>query len=100
MTDLADLSISEARGALDSGRCSAAELLEAVWRRASVSEAHLHGYLTLDREGAEAAARRSDETRARGERAGAKDRVALAGLAVLCRHRGRATTGNSQDLIA
>ena len=65
MTDLADFTIREARSALDAGDCSAAELLEAVLRRASITEAHLHAYLTLDREGAGEAARRIRHQRVR-----------------------------------
>ncbi|NIR36310.1 MAG: Asp-tRNA(Asn)/Glu-tRNA(Gln) amidotransferase subunit GatA, partial [Actinobacteria bacterium] len=60
MSDPADLTIAEARTALDSGALSAVDLLDAVLKRVSITEAHLHAYLTLDREGARAAAEASD----------------------------------------
>lgn len=60
MTDLADLTITEASAGLRAGDFTAVDLLDAVVRRAAVSESHLHAYLTLDREGARAAARAAD----------------------------------------
>ena len=56
MTDSADLTIGEAGRALRSGELSSVELLEAVRRRATMTEADLHAYLTIDVEGAEASA--------------------------------------------
>ncbi|MEN8235661.1 MAG: Asp-tRNA(Asn)/Glu-tRNA(Gln) amidotransferase subunit GatA [Actinomycetota bacterium] len=67
MTDLADLTIAEASAGLRSGELSAVDLLDAVERRAAVSEAHLHAYLTLDRAGAKSAAQAADEALAAGD---------------------------------
>ena len=97
MTDLADLTIGEARVSLDSGEISSVELLDAVLRRVSVSEAHLHAYLTLDREGAAAAASRSDEARGRGEHRGALDGIPIALKDNMCM-RGIETTAGSKIL--
>ena len=97
MSDLADLTIYGARDALGAGECSAVELLEAVLTRATVTEAHLHAYLTLDREGASAAAERSDEARARGESAGPLDGIPIALKDNMCT-RGLETTAGSKIL--
>ncbi|MEN8113482.1 MAG: Asp-tRNA(Asn)/Glu-tRNA(Gln) amidotransferase subunit GatA [Actinomycetota bacterium] len=67
MTDLADLTIAEATGGLRTGDFTAVDLLDAAQRRAAVSESHLHAYLTLDREGARAAAKAADEALATGD---------------------------------
>ena len=48
MTNPADLTISEAGAALRSGEVSAVDLAEAVLERASMTEADLHAYLTID----------------------------------------------------
>jgi aspartyl-tRNA(Asn)/glutamyl-tRNA(Gln) amidotransferase subunit A len=66
MSDLADLSISDAGAGLRAGDFSSVELLAAVTKRASMSEAHLHAFLTLDRDGASAAAISADEALAGG----------------------------------
>jgi aspartyl-tRNA(Asn)/glutamyl-tRNA(Gln) amidotransferase subunit A len=97
MTDLADLTIAGARAALDAGQCTAVDLLEAVHRRASVSESHLHAYLTLDRKGAAAAAQRSDDRRARGDIAGPLDGIPIALKDNMCT-RGVETTAGSKIL--
>ena len=97
MTDLADLTIKRARSALDSGDCSAVELLDAVLRRAGVSEAHLHAFLTLDREGATAAAGRSDEARSRGVPVGPLDGIPIALKDNMCT-QGIETTAGSKIL--
>ena len=60
MADLADLTIAGAGRGLRAGDFTAVELLEAVTRRASVTEAHLHAFLTLDRDGARASAEAAD----------------------------------------
>ena len=70
MTDLADLTIAEAGRRMRAGEFLAADLLEAVRTRAAVTETHLHAYLTLDRDGAAAAATRADEDFSSGVDAG------------------------------
>jgi aspartyl-tRNA(Asn)/glutamyl-tRNA(Gln) amidotransferase subunit A len=60
VTDLADLTIAEAGAGLRAGEFTAVDLLEAVQRRAAVTEAHLHAFLTLDRDGARLAAEAAD----------------------------------------
>jgi len=59
--DLADLTISEAGVGLRAGDFTSVDLLEAVTKRASMTEAQLHAYLTLDHEGAPSQARSADE---------------------------------------
>ena len=44
MTDLADLTIAEAKQGLRAGEFSAVELTEAALRRAAITEAHLHAF--------------------------------------------------------
>ncbi|MBT8215993.1 MAG: Asp-tRNA(Asn)/Glu-tRNA(Gln) amidotransferase subunit GatA [Acidimicrobiia bacterium] len=60
MSDLADLSVGGAAAGLRAGEFTAVELLEAVHRRAAVTEAELHAYLTIDRDGAARAAVAAD----------------------------------------
>ena len=60
MSDLADLTLHAAAAGLRSRDFSAVELLEAVHRRAAMTEANLHAYLTLDRDGAARAAVAAD----------------------------------------
>jgi aspartyl-tRNA(Asn)/glutamyl-tRNA(Gln) amidotransferase subunit A len=60
VSDLADLTLAAAAAGLRSGKFSAVELLESVHRRAAMTEANLHAYLTLDREGAARAAVAAD----------------------------------------
>ncbi len=67
MTDLADLTIAAAGRGLRSGAFTAVDLLDAVERRAAVTEAHLHAYLTLDRAGARVAAEAADVALAAGD---------------------------------
>ncbi|MCB2222644.1 MAG: Asp-tRNA(Asn)/Glu-tRNA(Gln) amidotransferase subunit GatA [Actinobacteria bacterium] len=67
MGDPADLTIAEAGRQLRDGGLTAAGLLDAVRRRASMTEAQLHAFLTIDAEGAAAAAERADAALARGE---------------------------------
>jgi aspartyl-tRNA(Asn)/glutamyl-tRNA(Gln) amidotransferase subunit A len=94
VTDLADLTIAEAQQALTAGECSSVDLLEAVLRRASVTEAHLHAYLNLDRERALAAARRSDEDRAGGKAAGPLDGIPVAVKDNMCTRDLETTAGS------
>ncbi len=67
MTDLADLTIAQASIGLRAQEFSAVDLLDAVERRAAITEAHLHAYLTLDREGSRAAAEAADTALAAGD---------------------------------
>jgi len=97
VSDPADFTIIDAARALRSGDTTAVELLGAVRRRASMTEAHLHAYLTIDAEGAEAAAGAADEAFARGE-----DRGPLQGIPIALKDnmvtRGVETTASSQIL--
>jgi aspartyl-tRNA(Asn)/glutamyl-tRNA(Gln) amidotransferase subunit A len=97
VTDSADLTIGEAGRALRSGEVSSVELLEAVRRRAAMTEADLHAYLTIDVEGAQAAAQKADEDLAKGE-----DRGPLQGIPIALKDnmvtRGVETTAASQIL--
>ncbi len=67
MSDLANLTITEAAGRLRAGEFTSVDLLEAATARASVTEAHLHAYLTLDKQGSLEAAEAADAALARGE---------------------------------
>ncbi len=67
MSELVDLTIGEAASRLQAGSVSAGELLEAVLDRASLTEADLHAYLTIDHDGARAAAAEADHARAGGD---------------------------------
>jgi len=97
MSDPADLTISEAGGVLRSGDLTAVELLAAIRRRAAMTEAHLHAYLTIDADGAEAAALAADRAFANGE-----DRGPLQGIPIALKDnmvtRGLETTAASQIL--
>ena len=78
MTDPADLTIAGAAAALRAGSLTAAGLLEAVRRRAAMTEAHLHAYLTLDAAGAERAAAAADDAFRRGEDLGPLQGIPIA----------------------
>ena len=92
MSDLADLTLTAAAAGLRSGAFTAVELLEGVHRRAAMTEAHLHAYLTLDREGAARAAvaadagfRRSDDHGPlQGIPVALKDNMVTRGLETTC----------------
>ena len=66
MSDLADLTITEAGRALRDGTATSVELLDAVYTRAMMTEAQLHAYLTLDRDGSAMAAEAADAALASG----------------------------------
>ena len=95
MTDLADLSISEAGTRLRSGDVTSADLLAAVRRRATMTEAQLHAFLTLDGDGADEAAAAADAALARGEDGGPlhgipialKDNMVQRGVETTCSSR-------------
>jgi aspartyl-tRNA(Asn)/glutamyl-tRNA(Gln) amidotransferase subunit A len=97
MSDPADLTIAEAATALRSEDLTAAELLAAVRRRATMTEANIHAYLTIDGDGAEASARAADDAFASGE-----DRGPLQGIPIALKDnmvtRGLETTASSQIL--
>jgi aspartyl-tRNA(Asn)/glutamyl-tRNA(Gln) amidotransferase subunit A len=97
VNDPADLTIASAAALLRSGELSSAELTEAVLRRAAITEAHLHAYLTVDQAGAGAAAAASDERRGSGAALGPLDGIPVALKDNLCT-RGVETTCSSQIL--
>ena len=92
-----NLTVVEAGELLRSGEISAVELLDAVLDRAHRTEAQLHAYLTIDREGAHAAAAEADSEMAAGD-----DRGPLHGIPVALKDnmctRGVETTAASQIL--
>lgn len=94
---LAELTIGEAAAGLDRGEHSAVELLSAVLERASMTEAELHAFLTIDRDGATRGAEDSDRRRATGEKLGPLDGIPIALKDNLCTH-GVETTCSSQIL--
>ena len=95
--NLHDLTIVEAGQRLRSGETTAVELLEAALDRAHRTEAQLHAYLNLDREGAQEAAGKAD-----GELAAGQDRGPLHGIPIALKDnmctRGLETTAASQIL--
>jgi aspartyl-tRNA(Asn)/glutamyl-tRNA(Gln) amidotransferase subunit A len=97
VSDPADLTIGAAGAALRSGELTASDLLAAVRRRASMTEAQLHSYLTIDGEGAEAAAAAADEAFERGDDAGPLQGIPIA-LKDNFVTRGLETTAGSQIL--
>jgi len=94
---LFDLTIVEAGARLRSGETTAVELLEAVLDRAHRTEAQLHAYLTLDREGAREAAEQADTQLAGGNDLGPLHGIPMALKDNMCT-RGLETTAASQIL--
>jgi aspartyl-tRNA(Asn)/glutamyl-tRNA(Gln) amidotransferase subunit A len=97
MGALTDLTIRAAGDALRAGQVTAVDLLDAVLGQASRTEAELHSYLTIDREGARAAAERADAAFSRGD-----DRGPLQGIPMAVKDNmvtdGVETTAGSQVL--
>jgi aspartyl-tRNA(Asn)/glutamyl-tRNA(Gln) amidotransferase subunit A len=93
----ADLTISEASRRLESGDLDSVTLTTAVLERATMTEADLHCYLTLDREGALETARAADERRREGKSRGRLDGIPVA-LKDNMSTRGLETTAGSQLL--
>ncbi len=94
---LNDLTIAEAGARLRSGEASAVDLVDAVLDRAHRTEAQLHAFLTLDREGARSAAEAADARLAAGEDLGPLDGIPIALKDNMCT-RGLETTASSQIL--
>ena len=95
--DPADLTIAAAGERLRSRDLTAVQLLEAVRRRASMTEAILHAYLTIDHDGSRTAAEAADAAFGRGE-----DRGPLQGIPIALKDnmvtRGIETTCSSRIL--
>lgn len=97
MTEIVDLTIVEAGARLRSGEASAVDLLDAVLHRAHRTEAQLHAYLTLDRDGAREAAEQADADLAAGNDRGPLHGIPIALKDNMCT-RGVETTAASQIL--
>jgi aspartyl-tRNA(Asn)/glutamyl-tRNA(Gln) amidotransferase subunit A len=96
-TALPELTIVDAGVRLRSGATTAVELLDAVLDRAHRTEAQLHAFLTLDREGARAAAEAADHALAAGDDRGPLHGIPIALKDNMCT-RGLETTAGSQIL--
>jgi aspartyl-tRNA(Asn)/glutamyl-tRNA(Gln) amidotransferase subunit A len=94
---LTDLTIVEAGERLRSGETTSVELLDAVLDRAHRTEAQLHAYLTLDREGARTAAETADAELSTGTDRGPLHGIPIALKDNMCT-RGVETTAASQIL--
>ena len=97
MSDPADLSIVAAAAAIRSGSLTSADLTEAVLERARMTEANLHAYLTLDQDGARAAATAADAAIAAGDDVGPLHGIPIALKDNMCT-KGTETTASSQIL--
>ena len=94
---LYDLTIREAGERLRSGETTSVDLLAAVLGRASQTEAQLHAYLTIDRDGASEAAAKADGDFADGIDHGPLHGIPMALKDNMCT-RGLETTAASQIL--
>ncbi len=97
MSDLADLTLTSAADKLRSGECSSVELTESVLNRASLTEASVHAYLTIDSEGALASAAAADRRIAANEAKGRLDGLPIA-LKDNMATKGLETTASSKIL--
>ncbi len=97
MSDLSDLTISGAGAGLRNKDFTSVELLDAVTTRASFTEAQLHAYLVLDRDGARSAAEAADALLAEGRDLGPLHGIPIALKDNMCTE-GLATTASSQIL--
>ncbi len=97
MTSPADLTIALAGAAIRAGDLSAVDLTEAVLERASMTEANVHAYLTLDAQGARDAARAADARVAHDGLIGPLDGIPIALKDNMCT-RGVETTASSKIL--
>jgi aspartyl-tRNA(Asn)/glutamyl-tRNA(Gln) amidotransferase subunit A len=95
--NLHELTIVEAGGRLRSGQVTSEELLDAVLSRAAQTEAQLHAYLTIDKEGAQEAAGQADADLADGIDHGPLHGIPIALKDNMCT-RGVETTAASQIL--
>jgi aspartyl-tRNA(Asn)/glutamyl-tRNA(Gln) amidotransferase subunit A len=97
VTDLAELTIAAAGRLLRDGEITSLDLTNAVVRRASITESHLHAYLTIDQDAARAAAAAADDAFAAGD-----DRGPLQGIPIALKDnmstRGVETTAGSRIL--
>ncbi len=97
MTDPADFTLVEAAAALRAGQQTSVALTEAVLTRASLTEAAVHAYLTIDRSGALAAAEAADRRISSGRAVGPLDGLPIA-LKDNMMTRGLETTASSKIL--
>ena len=95
--NLHELTIAEAGERLRSREVTSVELLDAVLVRAAQTEAQLHAYLTIDREGAQEAAAQADADLADGIDRGPLHGIPIALKDNMCT-RGVETTAASQIL--
>lgn len=91
------MSLSVSSHRLESGECTAVQLLQEHWQTLENWEPHVASFLTLDREGAEKAAQDVDARRASGEKLGPLAGIPLAIKDNLCT-QGLKTTAASKLL--
>jgi aspartyl-tRNA(Asn)/glutamyl-tRNA(Gln) amidotransferase subunit A len=91
---MSDFTIATAGRSLAAKHLSATELLELVSERASLTEADLHCFLTIDHEGAVAAAAESDRRLSKGEPRGPLEGIPLAVKDNFCTRNIETTCGS------
>jgi len=94
---LTDLTVAGAGSKLRDGEVSSVDLLDSILVRASMTEAQVHAYLTIDREGAHEAAAKADADLADGIDRGPLHGIPIALKDNMCT-RGVETTASSQIL--